>query len=235
MSSKQFECPRCYKRCGNGGGLKTHMKTHKKPEPKSGTMLKWIVKRKIMKSESKPKPKEPIELKPIRKQRQLKLRKPAVREPTVFANTAHPRPPRRPRRSKQPPIDVGPFVASARLTSPDLDKRSPQYRIAHVQHFRALKADFPVLDKKMCHEANKSSLGVSLRRFHEWFHQYEKDLERVRKPKPKPKERYQNKVVYQADKKRSLASMDVPGPPPGTPPKRFKPNQSKPSSIPSRR
>ena len=122
-------------------------------------------------------------MKPIRKQRQLKLRKPAVREPTVFVNPAHPRPPRRPR-SKQPPIDVSPFVAPARLTASDLDKRSPQYRIAHVQHFRALKADFPVLDKKMYHESKKASLGVSLRRFQEWFQQYEKDLERVRKPKP---------------------------------------------------
>ena len=28
MSNKQFECPRCYKRCGNAGALKTHMKTH---------------------------------------------------------------------------------------------------------------------------------------------------------------------------------------------------------------
>ena len=45
MSNKQFECPRCYKRCGNAGALKTHMKTHKKPEPKSGSMLKWVVKR----------------------------------------------------------------------------------------------------------------------------------------------------------------------------------------------
>ena len=98
--------------------------------------------------------------------------------PTVVANPAHSRPPRRPRRSKQPPIDVSPFVAPARLTASDLDKRSPQYRIAHVQHFRALKADFPVLDKKMYQESNKASLGVSLRRFQEWFQQYEKDLEK---------------------------------------------------------
>ena len=108
MYSKRFVYPWCYKRCGNAGALKTHMKTHKKPEPKSGTMLKWIVKRELVKSESKLKPKEAIEMKPIRKQRQLKLRKPAVREPTVVANPDHPRPPRRPRRSKQPPIDVWP-------------------------------------------------------------------------------------------------------------------------------
>ena len=34
MSNTQFECPRCYKRCGNAGALKTHMKTHEKNEPK---------------------------------------------------------------------------------------------------------------------------------------------------------------------------------------------------------
>ena len=71
MSTKQFECPRCYKRCGNAGALKTHMKTHKTSEPKSGSMMKWIVKR--VKPESKPKPKMPIELKPIVKAGQLKL------------------------------------------------------------------------------------------------------------------------------------------------------------------
>ena len=61
MSNKQFECHRCYKRCGNAGALKTH----EKPEPKSGSMLKWVVKR--VKSEIKPKPKMEIELKPILK------------------------------------------------------------------------------------------------------------------------------------------------------------------------
>ncbi len=124
MSNKQFQCPRCIKRCGNAGALKTHMKTHKKPEPKSGSLMKWIVKREPVKSESKKKVNDMVELQPIVKTRQLKLRKAPVREPTVVANPARPAP---------------------------------------------------------------------------------------------------------------RASMDVPGPPPGAPPKRFKPNQSKPSSIPSRR
>ena len=61
------------------------------------------------------------------------------------------------------------------------------------------------------------------------------------KPNPKPQIRIPKKSVppamlnKQASKKRPRASMDPPGPPPGAPPKRFKPNQSKPSSIPSRR
>ena len=67
VANKQFECPRCYKRCGNAGALKTHMKTHEKPEPKSGSMLKWVVK--LVKSEIKPKPKMAVELKPILKTR----------------------------------------------------------------------------------------------------------------------------------------------------------------------
>ena len=114
MSNKESKCPRCYKRCGNAGALKTHMKTHEKPEPKSGSMLKWVVKR--VKSEIKPKPKMAIELKPILKTRQLKLRKPTIREPTVVSNPVRPRPPRRPRKSKQPPVDTSPFAAPARLT-----------------------------------------------------------------------------------------------------------------------
>ena len=185
MSNKQFECPRCYKRCGNAGALKTHMKTHEKPEPKSGSMLKWVVKR--VKSEIKPKLKMAIELKPILKTRQLKLRKPTIREPTVVSNPVRPRPSRRPRKSKQPPVDTSPCAAPARLTDPDLDKKSPQFRIAHVQHFESLKSDFPVLDKTMYNEANKSSLGVRLRRFQEWFHQFDEDVDKVEDPKPKAK------------------------------------------------
>lgn len=286
MPNEKFTCPRCFKRCGNAGALKTHMKTHKKPEPKSGSLMKWIVKREPVKSESKQKPKEAIELKPIRKTRQLKLRKPIIREPTIVTNPLRPRPPRAPRRSQQPAIDNSPFVAPKRLTDPGLDKRSPQFRIAHVQHFNSLKSDFPVLDKAMYHRVNESCIGVRLRRFQGWFgQQYEDDLEKIKAPKPK-KERRQNKVVCQAErmrytqkqvkrereeneaasskrikpnpkpqlripkksapraapnkpkpKKRPRASMDVfvPGPPPGAPVKRFKPNTSKPSSIPSRK
>ena len=56
--------------------------------------MKWIVKREPVKSESKQKPKEAIELKHIRKTRQLKLRKPIIREPIIVTNPLRPRPPR---------------------------------------------------------------------------------------------------------------------------------------------
>ena len=205
MSYKQFECPQCYKRCGNAGAL-THMKTHEKPEPKSGSMLKWLVKR--VKSEIKPKPKMAIELKPILKTRQLKLRKPTIREPTVVSNPVRPRPPRRPRKSKQPPVDTWyqPFCSTRAVDRTDLDKKSPQFRIAHVQHFESLKSDFPVLDKMIYHEINKACLGVSLRRFQQWFQQYDEDLRKVNKPKPK-KERYQNKVLWQGARIRFTAKQ----------------------------
>ena len=127
MSNKQFQCPRCFKRCGNAGALKTHMKTHKKPEPKSGSLMKWIVKREPVKSESKKKVNDMVELQPIVKTRQLKLRNAPVREPTVVRNPVRPRPPRAHRRSKQPAIDISPFVAPARLTDTDSNRtnRSP--------------------------------------------------------------------------------------------------------------
>ena len=186
--------------------MKTHIKTHEKPEPKSGSMLKWVVKR--VKSKIKPKPKMAIELKPILKTRQLKLRKPTIREPTVVSNPVRPRPPSRPRKSKQPPVDTSPFAAPARLTDPDLDKKSPQFRIARVQHFESLKSDFPVLDKTIYHEVNQACLGVSLRRFQQWFQQHDEDLRKVNKPKPK-KERYQNKILCQGARNRFTAKQKV--------------------------
>ena len=109
---------------------------HEKPEPKYGSVLKWVVER--FKSEIKPKPKMAIELKPILKTRQLKLRKPTIREPTVVSNPVRPRLPSRPRKSKLSPVDTSPFAAPARLTDPDIDKKSPQFRIARVQHFESL-------------------------------------------------------------------------------------------------
>ena len=173
--------------------------------------MKWIVKREPVKSESKQKPKEVIELKPIRKTRQLKLRNPIIREPTIVTNPVRPRPPRAPRRSKQPAIDTSPFVAPERLTDPGFDKRSPQFRIAHVQHFNSLKSDFPVLDKAMYHKVNESCIGVGLRRFQAWFgQQYKDDLEKLKALKQKPKkERQQNKVVCQAERTRYTAKQKL--------------------------
>ena len=110
-------------------------------------MLKWVVKR--VKPEKKPKPKMAIEPKPIVKNRHLKLRKPIVRDPTVVTNPVRPRPSRRPRRSKQSHIYTNPFVAPARLNDPDLDKKSTQFRVAHIKYFKLLKSDFPILDKTL--------------------------------------------------------------------------------------
>ena len=96
-------------------------------------------------------------------------------------------------------IDQGTFVAPAELVAPDLDKKSPHFRVAHVRHFRKLKANFPMLDKKMYHEANESSLGVKLRRFQAWFQQYEEDVITMKRAKPlAKKERQHNKVEFQA-------------------------------------
>ena len=157
-------------------------------------MLMWVLKR--AKTQKKPKPKMVIELKPNVKTRQLKLRKPIVRNPTVVTNPVRPRPPRRPRRSKQPSIDTNPFVAPARLNDPGLDKKSPQFRVAHIQCYKSLKSDFPILKKTMYHKFNNSCLGMSLRRFQEWFQRYDADFDQVENPAPKVKrEKYQNKVL----------------------------------------
>ena len=58
------------------------------------------------------------------------------------------------------------------------------------------------------------------------------------KPNPKPLLCIPKKIVprkKQSPIKRTQGSIYTPGPPPGPPPKRSKPNQPKPSLIPSRR
>ena len=58
------------------------------------------------------------------------------------------------------------------------------------------------------HEINKACLGVSLRRFQQWFQHCGEDLRKVNKPKPK-KERYQNKVLCQGARNRFTAKQKV--------------------------
>ena len=149
------------------------MKSHKRPEPKSASKLRYV---KLAPVKAVPK-KPDIELKPVKAVRQLKLRKDPPR--TVVSNPAPPRDPRRSRRSQQMSIDY--------------------FRVAYVRHFRKLKANFPMLEKKMYHEANESSLGVKLRRFQAWFQQYEEDVITMKRAKPLvKKERRHNKVEFQA-------------------------------------
>ena len=119
MSNKEFECPQCCKRYKNAGGLKTHMKTHKKPEPKSGSMLKWVVKR--AKSEIKPRPSMAIDWSPLWEPGNWN----SENHLSVNRLLLQIHPLRIPRRSKQPPLDASPFMAPTRLTDPDLAKRSP--------------------------------------------------------------------------------------------------------------
>ena len=68
-----------------------------------------------------------------------------------------------------------------------------------------------MLDVTAYYTANESSLGVKLRRFHQWFREYEDDLQKiVKKAEPKPKKsRHQNKVVCQAEWTRWTATQKM--------------------------
>ena len=89
-------------------------------------------------------------------------------------------------------------MAHASLISTDLDRKSPEFRLAHIRFYTELKILFPMLNKKAYYEANKSHLGVKLRRFQQWFHSEARDKEAIKvKTKPKPKVvRKQNKVEF---------------------------------------
>ena len=71
--------------------------------------------------------------------------------------------PPRPRlpRMKASDSDLSHFPAYPNITGSDLDKKSPEFRVAHVRYFKKLKRErFPMLDRKEYHAANESSLGV---------------------------------------------------------------------------
>ena len=161
MSQIFYKCSICRKRCGNAGALKIHMKSHKRPEPKSNSLLKYVKLaplKSTMKIESLA-----IESKPFKTVRQLKLREDPP--PTVVSNPVLLRPRRRPRRSQQNANEDTVLVAPDELVATDLDKRSPHFRVAHVRHFKKLKLKYPMIEKKMYHKANANKLGVKMRAF----------------------------------------------------------------------
>ena len=155
----QFVCSRCGKSCKNAGGLATHIKTHDKSFVESPSLLRFI----------KTAPAPPIELKPIKSkplQRKLSTK---PRSKTVVSSSLRvpstpslPAPPPRPRlpRTRASDSDLNHFRAPSNITASDLDKKSPEFHIAHVRYFNKLKREkFLMLDKKAYHTANKSSLA----------------------------------------------------------------------------
>ena len=73
-----------------------------------------------------------------------------------------------------------------------------------MRFYNEPKSPFPILNKKAYYEANKSHLGVKLRRFQQWFHSEAIDKAAIKaKTKPKPEVvRKQNKVEFQGDRTR---------------------------------
>ena len=162
--SFQYICGKCGESCKNAGGLATHMKTHKKSVA-SQSLLKFL--------KRAPAKKILIELKPIQsKPRQVKFKSStpsSISSPYVPSNNILP-PKKRPIPPPAPPLprrdsELSPFMASASLTSLDLDKKSPEFRLAHMRFYNELKLSFPMLNKKPYYRAKKSHLGVKLRSF----------------------------------------------------------------------
>ena len=108
------------------------------------------------------------------------------------------------------------FMAPASLISPDLDRKCPEFRLAHMRFYTELKILFPMLNKKAYYEANKSHLGVGLRWFQQWFNFEASDKEAIKAiAKPKPE-----KLFKQKKSARKRRVQEPPGPPPGPPPRR---------------
>ena len=141
----------CHKRCKNAGGLARHVKTqHEKPPVKSKSLLQFL-------KRASPK-KAPIELQPIKKKPKQIRFKAKPRPMPVASNLSSsldqpepakqvPGPPRR-TRVRQSDGGLSNYCTPSSLTAPDLDRRSPEFRVAHVRFFRSLKQKkFPMMDK----------------------------------------------------------------------------------------
>ena len=162
----QFVCTRCGKKCKNADGLATHMETQTKRKVVGSTSLLRFVKR-------APAKKFPIELDPIKKKpQQIKLRpksnpkplrprnKPTVTAPLIPSENIPP-PPRRPR-SYSFTSDLSHYIGPENIISSSLDKRSPEFRVAHLRYFQKLKQESVLmLDKASYHTTNASLLEIA--------------------------------------------------------------------------
>ena len=128
---------------------------------------------------------KPIKPKPVQRNINAKPRSKAAvpsslrmpRDPPLQVATPRPRLPR----TKASDSDLSHFLAPPNITGSDLDKKSPEFRVAHVRYFNKLKREkFPMLDTKAYHAANESSLGVKLRRFQQWFTSYDNDTKQIK-------------------------------------------------------
>ena len=121
-----------------------------------------------------PAKKFPIELDPIKKKpQQIKLRpksnpkplrprnKPTVTAPLIPSENIPP-PPRRPRSSYSLTSDLSHYIGPENIISSSLDKRSPEFRVAHLRYFQKLKQESVLmLDKASYHTTNASSLEIA--------------------------------------------------------------------------
>ena len=74
-----------------------------------------------------------------------------------------------------------------------------------MRFYTELKIVFPMLNKKAYYEANKSHLGVGLRRFQQWFNFEASDKEAIKaKAKPKPENLQTKKNLRASDVCKSL-------------------------------
>ncbi|MCP4263410.1 MAG: hypothetical protein GY774_38770 [Planctomycetes bacterium] len=181
------------------------MKSHK---VESGSLLRFF------KKHSKKHVKAAIELQPIKSKAPSVNASPAP--PTGEVNPKPPQkaplPPKRPWGSKSKcGINSTDLKAPANITRSDLNKRSPEFRDAHVRYYNQLKDRVAGLDKTMYYNANSSALGVQVRQFRRWFELYEDDLKAIKaKQKPKLKnDRRQNKVLCKAERHRFTAEQKL--------------------------
>ena len=148
----QYICGKYGKSCKNAGGFATH----KKKSVASPSLLKFL--------KRTPAKKIPIELKSIKsKPKQVKFKSstpPSISSPDVPSNKILP-PKKRPIPPPTPPLprrnsELSPFMAPASLISPDLDRKPPEFWLAHMRFYTELKILFPMLNKNAYYDANKS-------------------------------------------------------------------------------
>ena len=124
----ELVCPKCGKKCGNQGSMRRHMMTHdEKPESPS-----WL---RFFKKAPPPKFYGRTEIHCAKADQAS----PQSDHSGQFQLSSSPIDVKSSPRPPPPNVDMVHYMSPLDLTDPNLNKKSPQFRLAHVRYFEKLK------------------------------------------------------------------------------------------------
>ena len=145
MSQKIYKCLICRKRCENAGALKIHMKSHKRPEPKIQFIAKICEARNFEIDEDRI------------TGHWIEANQNGATIKVAWESTSNCRFKSGASTTSSPTATIAAEYKWIQCSCSPYwtcrywpGKKAPHFRAAHVRHYKKLKSQYPMIDKKKC-------------------------------------------------------------------------------------